>query len=696
MEKRKCVYYLENCGDFSALEDEVKQIKGVLGALVDRDECVLTYEIDEWSSDYDVFTEVLRLAESAGCVIDFEKTDKKTAELSKTANGTESETLAAEAKNSETKTAEKAAGLKASANNENGKNAKRGYGEDDNGDNGEGYIDSEDGSEGKTRSKPRKTMPEAVQNLIIFSAGLVALVIGYLVKNDSAKTVMLALAFALSGYELLYDVTCDVLKKRILTPELIALLGVVAALFLGYAEQAVTAMLLLVALRNCVLALKKLVLKNTPARDIDEKLGVLVQKNGKEREIEVLVCDITEGDVLNYRKGEKCRFNCVLISDFATVSRAEDEEVTELELKKGDKVLKGDELLSTARLRVETGFLGELNGFERSFVARVREKGAFSQKFEKKRVIICSAAILLCLLIAFVLPVFSADYVSGLYRWGYFAAILAVVLAGGKIADVAELACVASLACGYKNGIIAFGQSGYCAADKCELVALDKENALDLPSGELKGDCAGAVRELKDCGKRLALLTLLNGEKAAELCTELKIHEYYCFNGEQEKAKKIKEFCASGVLCVTNAKNAKNACGLSVALCAGDVGDFGNLNEKPCEKVSEEVSEKAGDSCSQNGCSCGGEQNGGACDSALSSSALIFNDEIAFAPYAVKLAKRAAKIKKLSAVFGLSVKAVLIALGAFGLASIWWVVLADVCVGAVFAVLAALLGKDVY
>lgn len=691
MEKRKCVYYLENCGDFSALEDEVKQIKGVLGALVDRDECVLTYEIDEWSSDYDVFTEVLRLAESTGCVIDFEKTDKKTAELSKTANGAESETLAAEAKNSKTKTAEKAAGLKTSANNENGKSDKSGYGEDDN---GEDYIDSEDGSEGKTRSKPRKTMPEAVQNLIIFSAGLVALVIGYLVKNDSAKTVMLALAFALSGYELLYDVTCDVLKKRVLTPELIALLGVLAALFLGYADQAVTAMLLLVALRNCVLALKKLVLKNTPARDIDEKLGVLVQKNGKEREIEVLVCDIAEGDVLNYRKGEKCRFNCVLISDFATVSRTAGEEVTEPELKKGDKVLKGDELLSTARLRVETGFLGELNGFERSFVARVREKGAFSRKFEKKRVIICSAAILLCLLIAFVLPVFSADYVSGLYRWGYFAAILAVVLAGGKIADVAELACVASLACGYKNGIIAFGQSGYCPADKCELVALDKENALDLPSGELKGDCAGAVRELKDCGKRIALLTLLNGEKAAELCTELKIHEYYCFNGEQEKAQKIKEFCASGVLCVTNAKNAENACGLSVAL--GASRDFCDLNEKPCEKVSEEVSEKAGDSGERNCCSCDGAQNGGACDSALSSSALIFNDEIAFAPYAVKLAKRAAKIKKLSVIFGLSVKAVLIALGAFGLASIWWVVLADVCVGAVFAVLAALLGKEIY
>lgn len=672
MEKRKCVYYLENCGDFSAFEDEVKQIKGVLGAFIDRTECVLTYEIDEWSSDYDVFTEVLRLAESSGCVIDFEKTDKKTAELSETV----------EELTSETKTAEKAAGLKTCANNENAKSGED-YG--DNYDNDAEFTDSEDGSEGKTRSKPRKTVPEAVQNLIIFSAGLVALVIGYLVKNDSAKTVMLALAFALSGYELLYDVTCDVLKKRVLTPELIALLGVVAALFLGYAEQAVTAMLLLVALRNCVLTLKKFVLKNTPARDIDEKLSVLVQKNGKEREIEVLVCDIAEGDVLNYRKGEKCRFDSVLISDFATVSRTVGEEVTEPELKKGDKVFKGDELLSTARLRVETGFLGELDGFERSFVARVREKGAFSQKFEKKRVIICSATILLCLLITFVLPVFGTDYVSGLYRRGYFAAILAVVLAGGRIIDITELACVASLACGYKNGIIAFGQSGYCAADKCELVALDKENALDLPSGELKGDCAGAVRELKDCGKRLALLTLLNGEKAAELCTELKIHEYYCFNSEQEKNQKIKEFCADGVLCVTNAKNAKNACGLSVKL--GASRDFGDLNEKTSEIISEEANGKSNDSGSQNGCDGGGS---------LSDSALIFNDEIAFVPYAVKLAKRAAKIKKLSVVFGLAVKAVLIALGAFGLASIWWVVLADVCVGAIFSVLSALLGKEIY
>lgn len=688
MEKRTCIYYLENCGDFSALEAEVKQIKGVISANIDRSACFLRYEIDEWASDYDVFAAVLSLAEAAGCVIDFEKTDKKAAETDNDAEKLESSDKAAEGEvGANSDHAENAKNDKNAKNGENSANAKNGEKradkDGDGSDNDNGDAEEDEGD--KKRSKPRKAISEPVQNLIVFSAGLVALLVGYLVKNDTAKTVMLALAFALSGYELLYDITCDILKKRILTPELISLLGVVAALFLGYAEQAVTAMLLLVALKNCVLALKKFVLKDTPASDIDEKVSVLVKKNGNEREIEALVCDVKSGDVLNYRKGEKCRFDCVLNSDFATISRVIGDETVELELKRGDKVFKGDELLSVARVRVEKGFSGELNGTERMFVARVRENSVLCEKFEKKRVIICAVVAFVCLVIAFVLPIFSEDYVTGLYRWGYFAAIIAVVLGGGRILDVVSLACVASLACGYKNDIMAFGQSGYCVAEECKLVALDKENALDLPNGEIKGDCEGAVRELKDCGKKLALLTLLSGEEAAELCKKLKIHEYYCFNTEQEKAEKIKELLANGVLCVTDAKN---ACGLSVALGASLEGEslegegLANENLAAGESGNKKENEKVSENCAD------GDK--------FSSCALIFSDEIAFAPYVIKLAKRAAKAKKLTVVFGFIVKLALIALGAFGLASVWWAVLADVCVGAACSLFAALLGKEVY
>lgn len=632
MEKRKSVYYLESVGNFDALEESVKQIKGVLSAFIDRDDCCLSYEIDEWSSDYDVFTEVLRLAESVGCVIDFEKSDKKSEE--------------AKAEKLDEKAAEKA--VNATTANDFGEASPETLAD---------KTEGEQEGDGKP-IKRKRVISEALQNLIIFSAGLVALIIGYVVKSSSAKTVMFALAFALSGYELLYDITCDVLKKRILTPELIALLGVVAALFLGYAEQAVTAILLLVALRNCISALKKFVLKGTPAFDIDEKVSVLIEKNGKKREAEELVCNVKEGDVLSYRKGEKCRFDCVLVSDFATVLRGadggEDGEFSEVELKKGDKVFKGEELLSTANVRVKKGYLSELSGFERAFVARVREKSAVSAAFEKKRAVVCSAVIAVCLLITFVLPAFSSSYVTGLYRWGYFAAIVAVVLGGGKIIDIIELAVVSSLACGYKNGIIAFGQGSYLKAAECKLVALDKENALDLPDGEIKSDCSGAMRELKDCGKRLALLTLLSGEKASELCSGLKIHEYYCFNGEQEKTDKIKELCTEAI-CVTGEKT---ACGLSVALCGEN-----------CEDLQ---------------------------GSRLQSSAIVFNGEIAFAPYAVKLAKRAARAKKLSLALGLAVKAAAVIVAALGVGSLWWLALADVLTGAACAVVSALLGKAVY
>ena len=74
-ENRKSTYIVETINNEATFIDEVKKIKGVLNAGYNAETREFFYEIDEWSSDYDVFTEVLQAAEATGTVFDFGLTD---------------------------------------------------------------------------------------------------------------------------------------------------------------------------------------------------------------------------------------------------------------------------------------------------------------------------------------------------------------------------------------------------------------------------------------------------------------------------------------------------------------------------------------------------------------------------------------------------------------------------------------------
>ncbi len=634
MEKRKLTYYLENSGDFSAFEKGVASIKGVVFACVDKNACVLSYEIDEWASDYDVFSEVMRLADEAGCVIDFEKTDKAAEQASNMQNAAD-ESL----KNAEN--GENADDNSVGENSEIVKNSEADYGLEENDE-----TDYDDDKK-STVKKHKRSVPEFVQSAICLGVGLICLILGHFLSGNSAKTIMFALAFALSGYELIYSVACDVAAKRILTPKLIALCGVVAALFLGYAEQSVAATLMIAALDLAYSGVKKLVLKNTPVSDANETVGVILQDGGKNREKEMPLHSIKAESVLHYSKGEKCRFEAVLVSPFSTVLRTDGAKSAEIEIKKGDEVKKGDVFLSSSQVEVKKGYRDELNEFENELLSRVLEKSHVSEKFENKRVVICASILGVLLLIAFIPPVFYGSYLSGLYRWGYFSVIASVLLYGACLtfSNVAE---ISALACGFKSGIMPFGVNLCLNAADCKTVSLDKESALDDQNGTLKADCAGAVRELKDYGKKIALLTLLEDEKAAELCKELKIHEYYSFNSEQEKQEKIKLLAAENVQCVS------------------------------CFAEADCVTEFSAEKTYKKG------------------AAMIPNGEIAFVPYAYRLAARAKKAKKASFILSAIAKLALLTLSAFGLASLWWVALADTVVCLICLAICFAVGREVY
>ena len=649
-ENRKNKFYLEKTGDFAAFEQKVKGISGVLSASVDVSISVLTYELDDLASDYDAFAAVVQAAEDTGCVIDFEKTDEENAKAAESGSAGENPTENKAGELSEPlEEAEAFARESVYERADFVKNDNKSGGAES-GENGENYEDA-DGKSEKSK-KHRKRLSETAQCLIELGIGIVALIIGHFVNNDYGKMFMFALAFAVSGYELIYDVICDVTAKRIFTPELLVILGIAASLFLGYPEQAVAVTLIFFAAKIAARGLKSFALGKTAAKNIDERYTILIKKDKKTKEKETRLIDINAGDELSFKKGEICPLEATLTSPLSTVLRTAavfengetQPQTSERELKKGDKILKGDEFLSDSTACVKSGFLSGLSVRQKDFISRVEEKNEIEKFFDKKGNLVCGIAIILLLAVTFVAPVFSVTYLSGLYRWGYAMATVAVLCGAALTVSASSIAGIVSLAIGYDKGVMAFKQKDCVKAEKCKTVAFDFENTL-LKDGEIKPDAFGAALELKDCGKRLALLTLLPGEEAKETCKKLKISEYYCFNTEEEKLEKIKELQAENVLCITTAGKAED---YFIALSAGK-------------------------------------------DLEVNAAAYVESDEIAFVPYVYKLALKAAKSKKFALWFSVCVKAVLAVLAAFGITQIWWVACADLLAG-VICLTAAVIG----
>ena len=77
MEENKSVYALKKVNEPQAFCAEIKNLKGVLDAKVDEENMTLEYRIDDWTSDYDVFTQIMTIADAYGCEFDFDHGDGK-------------------------------------------------------------------------------------------------------------------------------------------------------------------------------------------------------------------------------------------------------------------------------------------------------------------------------------------------------------------------------------------------------------------------------------------------------------------------------------------------------------------------------------------------------------------------------------------------------------------------------------------
>lgn len=313
----------------------------------------------------------------------------------------------------------------------------------------------------------------------------------------SFKMILIILSFSISGYDVVLNAGYDIVKKKFFNGNIFIIVSAVALIILN---EPILATILL-----WVFACAKFVegylgkvreLKKTDLFYVGTKA---VNIGGEEKKRE----DIKALDQVTVTRGDRIPTDGVLISDCELSSYKIDRNL-KTEYFCGEEVLAGSIVISD-----ELTYTSKVN-FGESFVDKKREdfenvvETFGDEKFKKVSKIGLYAdfcVVIIALLTAFLLPIFSTTYLDGLTKWAKVAAsFLAVATVSASITYVVSV---------YKNCFV----DGYCAdIDFLDIVSLEKlgkANSLKISCrslcdfGEnvsLKEDSLGALNELNALG----------------------------------------------------------------------------------------------------------------------------------------------------------------------------------------------------
>ena len=593
-EKGKICYSLSKVQNAEEFEKAVLQIKGVVSATVNKEKRTFCYEIDEWTSDYDVFTEIMNMVDDYGLEFDFSSSDEKREQIS---------------------------GFEIHGDEEMGEEFLQ---------NGLELSTEEEQEEQPEEKRKKKGLNEKIERLIEIGASLVFFGLSY-AFNGVANFIFLALAFALAGYDILYEAFLKIVKKDFFSEELVISIALFCSVFLGYTTHTVGACLIWTASNFTIKHLCDLVKSGRVAYQKPEKLKVI---NSNDEEIEVAFEEVKIGDKVKYNAGEVCVLDSAVLEE-CKVRLTNGKMVT---LNEGDKILAGDKLLEETCVMVLCGEEQNQNhAFNQKAILALEQKSDIEIKLSKAKKIALPILFAVCLAIAFIPPIFAQTYMTGLYRWGYTAIIILSTCSFGLFNGSLIINIYSGLKVGRLNGAFL---GGYCDVQKiasASSVAFDGENSAFENDGSVKQNLKGAIRELKDCDvKTLSLITSANEDSAENVCKECKIHEFYAGRNQEQKNEILLEKLSEGSIAVASLP-ASEGDGAVISLNAKKEGYVGN--------------------------------------------ACIFDGEIKTLPYIVKLAKRTQKIKKVNLVLTIISKAIIAVLALLGIAGLWWAMLIDVVIG---------------
>ena len=357
---------------YPALATELKKIKGVVNLEIDESGN-LCYTVDEWTDEYDVMVSVMNKIADEGGELGFID-EQPQAEI-------------------ETETVEVSI------------DGEEDYSQAES----EQKEDKQENKDKKSK-KDKKPITESMQRVIELCFALALFVVyAFVDHGGNFANVLLLLAFAVSGYEILYDAICEIANKNILNTHLLVALSALISLFVGQTlVGALTAFIYSAAYVVCKLFGEKFSFKETLGEKYKNAVCYALV-DGKEKRTPA--AEVAVNDEIVLHRDETAYFDCKIRQGDAKAVRVKNGKTEYVTVKKGDSIYCGEKIYDGDVTVTVTKLFADTNKGKENNIGEI--KGV---KKEKKLNLIFNIIVLVAgLLITFILPIFDEyGYAYGL------------------------------------------------------------------------------------------------------------------------------------------------------------------------------------------------------------------------------------------------------------------------------------------
>lgn len=322
-------------------------------------------------------------------------------------------------------------------------------------------------------------LTQVILSAIFLIAGIITEKVGAGNAAQIISYVLYGLAYVIVGWEILWETVKNITHGRIFDENFLMTLASIGAIVLGQYAEAAEVMVLyslgellqsiaVGASRKSISALMDL--KTETARVLTEGGEKLISPE-----------EIRKGDILLIKAGEKLATDGVIVEGMTALdTRSLSGEAMPRETGVGDFVLGGSiNIGGVIKVRAEKDYSDSTVAKILDLVENSSAKKAKSEKFITKFAgiytpVVCIAAVLL----AFVAPAFTGDYIANLGDWVNRALVFLVISCPCALVISVPLSYFSGIGFAAKHGILVKGSTGLDALADTKIAAFDKTGTL--------------------------------------------------------------------------------------------------------------------------------------------------------------------------------------------------------------------------
>lgn len=400
--------------------------------------------------------------------------------------------------------------------------------------------------EAETKKYLKSKIIELLASILVFIVGIILSVIP---DTKTISDYVFVASFALAGYEVVVNGVMGIFKGKPFTEDTLMTIAAIAAMFLGETVEAVGIMVLYgvgSTFEHAVTSDANKIINTLKAYKL-EKVRIIgdggIEKTVSPEKVAV-------GDIMVIRAGEKLTVDGVIVEGSASFdTKVITGESAYKDLDVNNEVLSGY-LLVNGTVKVKA--LKTYADSTISKIAKIVEESAnkkskpekFLSKFAKWYT---PSVVIVALLVAFIPPFFSPTYLLGLKTWGLRAVMLLCVSCPCSLVISIPLAYFMGVANCAKNGVIVKNSATLEKLSSCKTVVFDKTGT--LTKGELSVTKIVATKKYQ--GKVLTLATACEMHSNHPIAHALK-KKHGEIVGE---VSNYKEIAGRGVSCVYEGQN---------------------------------------------------------------------------------------------------------------------------------------------